>query len=251
MLIPFHDIHARPYARLRLTVDDATIRLQAAFPPSPAGEAKGDPEEGPERVFALDDLRRYRWWSDCNVVGLSLTGAVLPVRAECLEPRQYELSHVFVSHPDVAVLLYVPDTEARYSDMAVMPLLGPDTDLLCNLPVAAACTPARKTGPTVAVVMPRLHLAGPDAAPPGSTVFCAVEARQNGQPYPGLLDVYLECVNGFLPKTRLRVGDASVSFPVLTTGLEPGDTVKIKAGFRYMTAQAEHGIRIAAEGTPQ
>lgn len=250
MLIPFHDTHKRPYARLRLTVADDTIRLQAA--PSPEREAENEPGEGPERVFALDDLRRYRWWSDCNVVGLSLTGAVLPVRAECLEPRQYELSHVFVNHPNVAVLLYVPDTEARYSDMAVMPLLGPGTDLICNLPVAAACTPARKTKPTVAVVMPRLHLAGPNTAPPDSTVFCAVQARQNGQPYPGLLDVYLGCVNGFLPKTRLRVGDASVTFPVLTTGLEPGDTIKVKAGFRYMTAQAEHGIRIAAdEGVPQ
>lgn len=251
MLLPFRGVVKRPYSRMDVRVGAGSLGFTVEFRPVAEAATEAEAVESTpaplSRSFDLEDLRRRPWWKDCNVAALGLNGAVWPVRAECLEARQSELTHVSLTHANAAALLYVPDTEALFTDMAIMPLLDADTILAADAPVDDELRPGERARDKIAPVMPRLRLRGPKVVPPDGRAVCFVEALLNGEPYPGLLDVHLECVNGFLPRTRLRVADEAVSFPVLSTGLEPGDSIKIKAGFRFMVAQAEYVIRVEEE----
>jgi hypothetical protein len=58
-------------------------------------------------------------------------------------------------------------------------------------------------------------------------------------------EIYLECVNGYLPKTRIRLDEnGHGTFRFISLGLEKGDIMKVKAGFRFMTNSAEADIAI-------
>ena len=53
-------------------------------------------------------------------------------------------------------------------------------------------------------------------------------------------DVYIENVNGYLPKNRITLDEnGRGSFKMYPLFLEPGDTVKVKVGFRYFQAKQE------------
>ena len=58
-------------------------------------------------------------------------------------------------------------------------------------------------------------------------------------------EVYLEAVNGYLPKTRLMLdehGHATFKFKAL--GLDAGDEMRVKAGFCFMPGITEAAVRI-------
>jgi hypothetical protein len=46
-------------------------------------------------------------------------------------------------------------------------------------------------------------------------------------------DLYLETINGFLPVIRRRTKAGKATATVLTTGMQAGDTVRLKAGFKF------------------
>lgn len=53
-------------------------------------------------------------------------------------------------------------------------------------------------------------------------------------------DVYIENVNGYLPKNRITLDEnGRGSFKMYPLFLEPGDIVKVKVGFRYFPAKQE------------
>ena len=56
--------------------------------------------------------------------------------------------------------------------------------------------------------------------------------------------IYLEAVNGYLPKTRVIPINGSVVFKYKALGLEPGDTMRVKAGFHRYTGLAELEIKV-------
>lgn len=56
--------------------------------------------------------------------------------------------------------------------------------------------------------------------------------------------VYLEAVNGYLPKTRVVPVDGSVRFKYRALGLEPGDTMRVKAGFHRFTGMSELEFKV-------
>ena len=60
------------------------------------------------------------------------------------------------------------------------------------------------------------------------------------------VDVYLEALSGHLPRRKLTLDPATGRAPVSVTvlGLEPGETLTLKAGFRYYTNAASHTLRV-------
>lgn len=56
--------------------------------------------------------------------------------------------------------------------------------------------------------------------------------------------VYLEAVNGYLPKTRVVPKDGSALFKYRALGLEPGDTMRVKAGFHRFTGMSELEFKV-------
>jgi hypothetical protein len=49
--------------------------------------------------------------------------------------------------------------------------------------------------------------------------------------------LYLQTNTGFLPKTKIPLTNGTGSFKVITTGLDSGDTVSVKIGFKFWLAQ--------------
>jgi hypothetical protein len=57
-------------------------------------------------------------------------------------------------------------------------------------------------------------------------------------------EVFLEPVVGVLPKSRIKLVDGVGSFRVSSLGLEAGDTIRVKAGWRYAPGLGEVLISI-------
>jgi hypothetical protein len=65
-----------------------------------------------------------------------------------------------------------------------------------------------------------------------------------GSPITHDADLYLETVNGFLPVTRRTSQDGKAVATVLTTGMQAGDVVRLKAGFKFYPAAADAEVRL-------
>jgi len=52
-------------------------------------------------------------------------------------------------------------------------------------------------------------------------------------------NIYLVQSEGYLPKSKIPVTNGTGSFKVVTTGLDAGDTIKVKMGFKYWVNRTE------------
>jgi hypothetical protein len=58
-------------------------------------------------------------------------------------------------------------------------------------------------------------------------------------------EVYLEPVCGILNKTRVKITNGQGSFKILTTGLEAGDEIRVKAGHKKFTGIASYSKTVS------
>jgi len=95
------------------------------------------------------------------------------------------------------------------------------------------------------VIFPGLSVSGPDVAPAGSDVEFQVQVTDaQGAPVTKDATLYLESVNGILPKNRVRTVGGLASVKVMTTGLSAGDTVRLKAGFKFYSGAADKKVTL-------
>jgi hypothetical protein len=52
-------------------------------------------------------------------------------------------------------------------------------------------------------------------------------------------NIYLVQSEGYLPKLKIPVTNGTGSFKVVTTGMDAGDTIKVKMGFKYWVNRTE------------
>lgn len=57
--------------------------------------------------------------------------------------------------------------------------------------------------------------------------------------------VYLEQVSGMLNKTRVNLTNGQGSFKLFATGLESGETLRVKAGFKNFTGVSDFSINVS------
>ncbi len=88
-----------------------------------------------------------------------------------------------------------------------------------------------------ASVMPGLTLSGPAGiTPEGYADIQVVATNADGSIRSSVSStVFLEEVNGYLPKRRVDLTGGVGQFRVGALGLVAGDTVRVKAGFRFYT----------------
>jgi hypothetical protein len=65
-----------------------------------------------------------------------------------------------------------------------------------------------------------------------------------GNPMTRDAELYLETVNGFLPVTRRITQDGKAVATVLTMGMQAGDVVRLKAGFKFYPAADDAEVAI-------
>lgn len=62
---------------------------------------------------------------------------------------------------------------------------------------------------------------------------------------PSVKEIYLEQVYGILNKMRVPLTNGSGTFNILTTGLEVGDMIRVKAGYKKYTGIADFNITVS------
>lgn len=99
----------------------------------------------------------------------------------------------------------------------------------------------------VAGFWPVLGLSGPDTLPAeGSGEYAlTLTDPESGAP---LIDpspiAWLEATAGYLPKRRVAIAGGTAAFRLAALGLEAGDRIKLKAGWRFHSGLAEKEIAI-------
>lgn len=233
----------------RKIADEISIELTAA---SLTVTTRTWEEENGERVnsssrvalWRLDDLRQRNDWQDRTIYSLGLDGTVYPVRAATAFSHESEGQHMSHARPDHWLRLLLPDTECTFEDCVITVRQPEEVQVSANVDLVSA--PADNPDEPGRAILPKLKLSGPDNVPAGETIVMTVRLlMDDGSVYAGLTDVYLETINGYLPKPRVRVGGETVTFKVMPLGLDAGDTVRVKAGFRYFSGAREHVVRLA------
>jgi hypothetical protein len=66
----------------------------------------------------------------------------------------------------------------------------------------------------------------------------------NDMPIEHDAEIFLEAVNGYLPKTRIKTVNGQASVPFMALGLVAGDSARVKAGFKYFSGASDVSIQI-------
>ena len=87
---------------------------------------------------------------------------------------------------------------------------------------------------------PDLRVIAPANVIAGDPVEFTVQMLDGlGTPSNRDAEIHLESVNGYLPVSRRRTQSGMTTATVMTLGLQAGDTVRLKAGFKFYPGCAD------------
>lgn len=93
---------------------------------------------------------------------------------------------------------------------------------------------------------PDLKVVAPASVKAGDPAVFSIQMLDGiGDPSTRDAEVFLECVNGYLPLSRRQTQSGTTTATVLTTGLAPGDTVRLKAGFKFYPGCADAQVTLS------
>ena len=253
-----HDIYEAQGPRSHIALHVAPTRLEiiTALEAEGAGGIEGATvHEGfaglmlqRPQVFttSIEELWTHKQWKDASVWCLNFGPGTQPrlynFIAESFPTRRTFQNTTQLFGLSSTISLFVPYAEADFSDMHFTVFLSDKGErLVANIPFEEKTREYMET--RFRLFLPVLTVSGPDTLAPDAQGEYTLRAFLGGEICDQPLDVELEHVNGYLPKTRLRVrGEAT--FRASALGLLPGDTLKVKAGFRYWAAVAEKNIEV-------
>lgn len=143
------------------------------------------------------------------------------------------------------VMLFVPLKSSTFDECAVH-ILTEHKDyphLFNGVPVAR-----EQTSPIGAQVqaMPHLVINADHQIQIGATAEIAITmVDADGLLIERDCELYLESIGGSLVSERVHVSKGIGSARVVAIGSQPGDTIRLKAGWRYWTGDAEHTMVVA------
>ncbi|GHV57102.1 hypothetical protein FACS189460_3080 [Deltaproteobacteria bacterium] len=207
--------------------------------------------DNPPFTVSLAEMKRRQAWKAWSTWGVLFDrGRFRPVGLANLTAESYlhksEPQANLLSPLQSFIFLKVPFEDVEtFGEIGVQVLLPTtDSELTANEPFTEV-TPGDEPGeyfPGLGL-MPRLELTGPGQVPAGGAAEVDITPFWLGQPTTRLLRVELLNINGYLPVTQLNLAGPG-RFKVLALGLEPGQKVKVKAGFRYFTNAAEITLEV-------
>lgn len=202
----------------------------------------------PPFVLPLEKFRARREWKEVCVWTVvfaqhtSKPEGLINLFAEAY-PARWNSGQIAVVYGRLThVHILVPFRDSDFSEMSFRVFL-PSTEsaLFSNAPFELVTL--EQISVTPMEDLPNLSMTGPDEMAPGELASFEVFPSFLGEPTQRRLSVELETVNGYLPKSRIEL-QGSGTFKARALDLEPGDTMKIKAGFRYRPSVAEKEVRI-------
>lgn len=142
---------------------------------------------------------------------------------------------------NVPIRLMVPFKSSKLADCTLHVSTHPDLPLIVNAEAIQM-----DLYQSIAQAMPVIRLAKPVLKIPadGYGVAEVAVTDQGGAILPVGCDLYLEETGGYLPRRRIPALDGKASFKVGALGLEPGDSFKVKLGFRHYSGLADLVVRV-------
>lgn len=152
--------------------------------------------------------------------------------------------------PPLVVGFNIPYASANFSECDITVNIPSSTGicLVDGLPPESVVDSEYSTSGLVRemVIFPGLSVSAPDSVQAGSDAEFVVQVTDaNGSPVQKDVTLYLESVNGFLPKSRVQTVNGQATVKVVTTGLDAGDTVRLKAGFKFFGGAADKTVVLA------
>lgn len=208
-------------------------------------------------VIRVSELQASRNWSDRQVFSCSYDWklgrwlAPFPQYVYSLPFRftAYEMNQMFkVGQENSLVALNVPFADSAFDECFLTVNLHPSLGGI--LVEGAASSDVLNLGyetPDVnrEMVFPSVQVTAPALARVGQPLAFSLQVVDGvGHPLAHDTEIYLEAVNGYCPKPRVRTHQGVAQAQVLPLGLEVGDTVRLKAGFKFFPALAEARVTL-------
>ena len=216
---------------------------------APAFAGKRVMTEGPLSV-SLEELRARQEWKDRSVWSVLLESNGIHMTPVGIVNKDAESMPIRRS-PGITSRVYgtpmlfdmmVPFADADFNDISFIFYVGKDFILSSNV----AFEEVNSLEEAMALrdtFLPALTMDGPASVRAGGSTTLSISSFWKGAPCTRPLTVELESVNGYLPKTRLTF-TGQASFPVMALGLAAGDSMRIKAGFRYRASVDEKTLEV-------
>lgn len=199
----------------------------------------------------LEELRLRKDWTDVSLYGLAQdnttrTFTTLHNRlARSLGARESLAGQVSALCCKYPVNLYVPFAEANFDDISVVITLRSGQFLTGPTSFTPCPSPRAFNGLFDDSVMPRLELASDTSTVPagGEAIFRVRVLDSTGALLDYPMDIYLSSRSGYLPQRKLKVtGEAACR--LLALGLTAGDSIRVKAGFRFFKNIIYHDFTV-------
>lgn len=201
----------------------------------------------------LEDLRKTNNLADASIYAIMCTRdsysfcGIHNRLALSLGSRETFSEQVSSNMWKPLVNIHVPFAEATFEDMGLFVSLAQGQFIIST--GADFVQSVRQYTPDMLCDdsdLPRIVLeSDTDAVPADGKVVIRVKVLnpEEGTLMEHPLDVYFEANAGYLPKRKVRcVGTALCTLHAL--GLTDGDTIRVKAGFRYLTNRARLDFRV-------
>jgi hypothetical protein len=95
------------------------------------------------------------------------------------------------------------------------------------------------------ILLPGVQVSAPASCTANGQVDVHLQVVDaNDQPLERDAEIFLETVNGYLPKTRIKTVNGQAIVPFLALGLNDGDSARVKAGFKYFSGASDATIQI-------
>jgi hypothetical protein len=86
---------------------------------------------------------------------------------------------------------------------------------------------------------PEINIKVPKTMDPNSFEYIELKLEHGQDTY-----IYLKCDNGYLPKRKIKTKDGYAKVKISSLGLDSGDSITIKAGFKFFSGRNEATVRI-------
>jgi hypothetical protein len=97
------------------------------------------------------------------------------------------------------------------------------------------------------MIFPSIQVSPPEEAKLNTPIEFSVQIVDGvGNPLTDDAEIYFEAINGYLPKTRKRTSQGRTTVKVLPIGLDVGDSIRLKAGFKFYPALDDAQVVISA-----
>jgi hypothetical protein len=208
-------------------------------------------------VIRVSELRASRNWSDRQVfscaydwkLGRWLAPFPQYVYSRPFRFTAYEMNQMFkVGQENSLIALNVPFADSAFDDCFLTVNLHPTLGGIVVEGEASAdilnlgCDTHDETRE---MVFPSVQVSAPLVARVGQPLAFSLQVVDGaGHPLPRDAEVHLESVNGYCTKPRVCTYQGAGQAVVLPLGLEAGDIVRLKAGFKFFPALGEAQVTL-------